>query len=126
MVKFQFHGRELHLLYNGNLLYEIQEKYGDEANVFTLCQDNTRAAFLAACNIITMMCEQGELLRRYLGYDPAETPKLEWFRTCSSYGDVGLIKNAIFRTAAHDVDSGVVEDEIDLGLLELEASEKKK
>lgn len=126
MVKFVFHGRTLHLLFNGNLLYELQDLYGAEETVFSICAPNTQESHRQACEIVALMAEQGELLRRYMGHEAEETPDAEWFLRVSSYADTVIIKDAVCSTAAHDIASNEIEEEVDLGLLELEAGAKKK
>lgn len=72
MTEITFKGKTYYLLYNGAAMFELQ----DMENIYkSLTSD-----FEAFCRIATTLSEQGELLRRYEGYDPGETLKADELR----------------------------------------------
>ena len=73
-------------------------------------------------NQLAKLAEQGELLRRYQGYDKGPIPTEELFRLSLSPLEVPLAKDAIARAvqAGFRREEGPAKKEVDKGLLELE------
>ena len=60
-TKINFAGEEYHLAYNGTAFFELQ----DIEDIFTAMKTD----FSVFCRVIKTLTEQGELVRRYQGYD---------------------------------------------------------
>lgn len=79
-ITITFAGREYHLLYNGAAMFKLQ----DIDSPFTAITKD----FDAFCRIISVLSEQGELFRRYEGYDPGSFIDPEEFAVKVSPVDV--------------------------------------
>ena len=118
MVKIN--GVEYELLFNGSAMFKMRELYGDD-NIAELLEGQTAITFQRTCKLAVILAEQGELLRRWLGYDQKEMLTEELLRL--SLSPIGFLhlKNAVF-DAVYEGYSREVKDEneeIDLGLAEL-------
>lgn len=125
MLRFRFHDKQLHLAYNGYVIYAIRDRYGEDTDVFSACLSDTHEGFSRTCEILAMMAEQGELVRRYMGHSPEKIPDAEYFRAVASMPDIVIMKTAVMETATRDMSGEVIEDEVDLGLAEINAKKKK-
>lgn len=125
-VKITLAGRELYLAYTGEAMFQLQEKFGTAAELLESVVKNTREGLSAACEAAAILAEQGELARRYLGYDKGPIIDAETIRATITPGEIAALKLAI--PAAMELGYGrdVVEDndEVDLGLAELNAQKK--
>lgn len=125
-VKITLAGRERYLAFTGEAMFQIQEKFGGAPGLLDTMKGNTREAFAAACEAAAILAEQGELARRHLGYDKAPIIDADTIAATTAPSGIAALKLAI--PAAIELGYGreVVEenDEIDLGLAEL--NEQKK
>lgn len=125
-VKITLAGREQYLAYTGEAMFQLQEKFGTAAELLGAIGKNTREGLSVACEAAAILAEQGELARRYLGYDKGPIIDAETIRATITPGEIAALKLAI--PAAMELGYGreVVEenDEIDLGLAELNAQKK--
>ena len=74
-VDFIWNGQTLHLLLNGAALFDIFDRYGSDAEILELIAGSGRKDLEATCWILAKLAEQGELARRYLGYDREKPPQ---------------------------------------------------
>ena len=120
-VKITLAGRTQYLAYTGEAMFQLQEKFGTAAELLGAIGKNTRDGLSVACEAAAILAEQGELARRHLGYDKG--PIIVATITPS---EIAALKLAI--PAAMELGYGreVVEenDEIDIGLAELNAQKK--
>lgn len=121
-TEFTVAGSTWHLCLNGAALFDIYDKYGDKGSLLDHIKGNDKAAFQATCWILAKLAEQGELVRRYHGFDHGLFPTALMFQTMLKPLEVAEAKRVI--TMA--VSQGFARDEpdeeasIDLGLVELQ------
>lgn len=77
-VKFELNGQPFFLCFNGAAFFALQEKFGEGFNIGTLLAE-TNGKYDTLCELLSLLSEQGELTRRYLGYAPADIPAPEFF-----------------------------------------------
>lgn len=127
-VKFELAGRVRYLSFTVEAMFQIQEQFGGPTGLVEAVQNNGRDGFTAACKAAAILAEQGELARRSLGYDPEPTLGADSIAASLSPADITALKLAI--PAAMSLGFGrEVEpenDEIDLGLAELNAQKKTR
>lgn len=124
-VKINLASRELHLAFTVEAMFQIQDKFGGSGELVEAIRDGGREGFHAACCAATILAEQGELARRSLGYDPGPMADAEAIAASMTPSDIPALKTAIPAALSlgygRDVEA---EDEIDLGLAELNAQKK--
>ena len=118
-VKITLAGRTQYLAYTGEAMFQLQEKFGTAAELLGAIGKNTRDGLSVACEAAAILTEQGELARRHLGYDKGPIIEAATIRATITPSEIA---------AAMELGYGreVVEenDEIDLGLAELNAQKK--
>ncbi len=121
-VRFPFEGVTYHLLLNGEALFTLYERYGSEGSLTDHIQGMGQAAFAATCVFLAVLGTQGELWRRYQGYDSGPIPTEELFRLGLSPLEVPLARAAITQAirAGFQREAAAEGREVDVGLLELE------
>ena len=108
-----------HYLYNAAAYFATMEKYPD--GFFEVMTKNDRTGLEAMCWMLQLMSEQGELMRRYMGYDKEETFNADEAILKMRPKDIALARSVIM--TAMDVGlntEGDDEEEVDLVLVELE------
>ena len=127
-VKIKLAGRELHLAFTVEAMFQVQDQFGGSSELIEAMKDGGREGALAACRAAAIMAEQGELGRRSLGYDPGPMVEVDAIMATMTPGEAVALKMAI--PAAISLGFGrEVEpenDEIDLGLAELNAQKKTR
>ena len=127
-IPYRLDGRTYHLCMNGAALFDIYEKFGTSGGLTDPIEGTDKAAFQATCWMLHKLSEQGELVRRYEGHDRAPYLLEGQLRAILSPADVivarGAIKEAVAAGFRMEVEKAEPE-EIDLGLMELEAKEGK-
>ena len=122
-VKITLAGRTQYLAYTGEAMFQLQEKFGTAAELLGAIGKNTRDGLSVACEAAAILAEQGELARRHLGYDKGPIIEAATIQATITPSEIAALKLAI--PAAMELGYGreVVEenDEIDLGLAELNA-----
>lgn len=126
-LKIEIAGRTYHLCLNGAALFDIYDKFGTDHFLLDPIRGETREAFNATCWLFAKLAEQGELVRRRMGHDKERIDLPEHFCAVFRPADVLRARRAIeeavrlgFAREAED-EGG---DEVDLGLLELDAQKK--
>lgn len=123
LTQITIEGREYHLCLNGAALFDIYAKFGDKGSLMDHIEGNGRKSFYRTCWILAKLCEQGELVRRYRGFAPAEIPTETQLRLFLSPLDTLAAKAAIRRAVAIGFGREVQDEEekrVDLGLMELQ------
>lgn len=120
-VKFEFNGQEFQLCMNGEALFSIYEKFGTKGFVTDPIQGTSKKSFDATCWMLSKLSEQGELVRRNMGFDRKPIRNEGYFRAMLGPLDIAGAKQAV----ADAVRAGFAREEpdtgaVDLGLLELE------
>lgn len=123
-VKFDFNGQEFHLCMNGEALFSIYEKFGTKGFVTDPIQGTSKKSFDATCWMLSKLSEQGELVRRNMGFDRKPIRNEGYFRAMLGPLDVADAKRAIADTVrvgfTREVPDDDENEEIDLVLLERE------
>ena len=89
-VDFEYRGQVLHLCLNGAALFAIRDEYGNETPIFDLiAKSKDSEDFQRTCRILHILCEQGELVERYLGQEPQEVPTERYLATTMMPSDLG-------------------------------------
>lgn len=121
-LEYRLGGEIYHLCLNGAALFDSYDKFGEEGSLIDHIQGRGKPAFDATCWLLAKLAEQGELVRRYQGHAKQPIPTQERFAALLRPRDVPAAKAAIIQAAAlgfaREEDGG--EDEVDLGLAELE------
>ena len=122
MVPYAFQGTTYHLLMNAAALFDIYEAYGSKGFVTDHIRGTGKKSFQNTCFFLAKLAEQGELYRRYQGYDKGPIPTQELFLRGLSPTDVPQAKKAIAQAveAGFSREEAPEQKEIDVGLLELQ------
>ena len=125
-VKINLAGRTRYLTFTVEAMFQIQEQFGGPSELIEAVKDNTREGFAAACQAAAILAEQGELVRRGLGYDPEPITDAETIAATMAPSEIAAIKVAIpaALTLGYGREIKADVDEVDLGLAEL--NEQKK
>lgn len=121
-VPFPLGKQTFHLLLNGSALFDLYEKFGDKGGLSDHLEGWGRQTFENTCFFLAKLAEQGELLRRYQGYDPGPMPSEELFRVGLSPLDAARAKRAVIAAlcAGFTQEEAPKKTAVDLGLLELQ------
>lgn len=115
-------GREYWLVYTADAYFEIREQHGAEP--FEKLRADDRSAYDCAISCLLILAREGELCRRYMGYDPCPMLDEETIRRTVLPDGVVNIKNAVMNAmlAGLRIENAQKDDDgpIDLGLLEFE------
>ena len=125
-VKFELAGQERYLAFTVEAMFQIQEQFGSPAGLVDAVQNSGRDGFIAACKAAAILAEQGELARRSLGYDPEPMVGADSIAASLSPADITALKLAIpaAMTLGFGREIEPENDEVDLGLAELNAQKK--
>lgn len=121
-VKTTVCGTEYHLLFNGYAMFAAQDMF-ENRQLGEIVQDNTAEGFVNLCRVFCLLAEQGELARRYEGYDRGETPDEERLRAAVMPYDVIAMRQSVLEALMRGYKRDVPEEETDLGLAELQKKE---
>lgn len=126
MTKFNFYGKAYYLMYTGNAFFELLDEFGEPSDIVTKILPNTREAFEITCKVAAVLSEQGSLVRAYMGHEKTDILSAEAFLATAR--PINLI--ALKRAVSNEIFSGAnreenEEEEIDLGLLELQKKTEK-
>lgn len=126
-VKINFSGREYFLLFNGAAMLEIDERFGSSVELFELLNQSGRPMFDALCGAAALLAEQGELVRRCMGYDPEEVLSEEKVKTLATPADIMELKRSVVNAImlGYGREEGT-DGEVDLGLAELNQKKRKR
>ena len=127
-IEYEFDGKTYYLCMNGKALFDCYEKFGTEVDITDNIKDMTPKSFENICWLLSKLSEQGELVRRYEGFDKGEM--LGFGESFLHLDPLGIVKarEAIYKALALGFTRTVEseEKEIDVGLEELEQKKKVK
>lgn len=114
------------MMYTGNAFFELLDEFGEPSDIVTEILPNTREAFETTCKVAAVLSEQGALVRTYMGHEKTDILSAEAFLATAR--PINLI--ALKRAVSNEIFSGAnreenEEEEIDLGLLELQKKTEK-
>lgn len=119
-------GRERHLAFTVEAMFQIEEQFGGTGQLLEAMQRGGREGTAAACRAAALLAEQGELGRRALGYDPQPMTDAEAVAATLSPGEAAGLSMAVVAAVSLGYGREVDEanGEVDLGLAELNAQKK--
>lgn len=119
-------GQTYYLYFNGVAMFALQDIYGDN-NVLELLSSTDAKGFDALCKVTAILAEQGELMRRYQGHDKGKMPTENDIRTLVMPIDIIKLKYAAMEAmlAGYGREIKNEDEEIDVGLLELQKKKEK-
>lgn len=125
-VKYKFCSRELWLMYNGAAMFDIYDKYPTLEELFEAVLKNTRESTEKLLDVFLILAENGEAARKYIGYDTDKLPEKAELAALSAADDLGRMRDAVVNAISAGLGREVTheDEEIDLGLEELEAKKK--
>lgn len=115
------------LIYNAEAYFQIIETMGEE--IYNQINDPGPAGWDATVKTAAILLEQGELYRRYLGYDRQPFITAEGIRSCTAIDEIVTIKNKVLDAMLKGAVREVPDEspgEIDIGLQELEENNETK
>lgn len=119
-VKYELCGQTLHLRLTSAALYDIYDAYQPESS-FDPISAGGRQGFEAVCWYLQKLAEQGELTRRWEGFEPSEIPTVEQLRLLMTPADLPRAKLALIRAMNMGFGREIEDEEpVDLGLVEFE------
>lgn len=130
-IDFEFEGKTYALSFTAEALFSVYDKFGftDDILGTTKAMEPTVEGWVNCCWLAALMASQGELQRRYMGFDPQPMITLEKLRTGFMAADSVRLREAVraaleqgFTRSTADEDE---EQEINLVLVERDAVEKK-
>lgn len=101
LAPFTLNGQTYYLLLNGHAYFSIADQFGDVDSVVDPVMGKNLDAFEAICWYLEELATQGELYRRYLGYDKGEIPSANMLRICLMPLDVVNARAAIRMAAGY-------------------------
>ncbi len=127
-VNFTLAGQKCCLCFTVEAMFQIQEMYGDSTALIDRVMANTREGFSTACKAAAILAEQGELVRRSLGYDPEPMVSEETIAATTAPSDIVALKLVIPRVISLGYGREVEpeNDEVDLGFAELKEQKKTR
>lgn len=127
-AKITLAGRERYLMLTVDAMGRLEEEFGGVSQLIDALEDRGRQGSAAACKAAAILAEGGELARRALGYDPVpladEAAIMATMQPKEAMGLRMVIPQVISLGFGRDVEPE--DDEIDLGLAELNAQKKHR
>lgn len=118
-TKWTFDRKDYYLSYNVMAVHQIYD-LGIE-DLSAAISDQGAKAFEQVCRAAEIMIQQGELVRRYLGYDPGNVIAAETLMLSLSLNHDFSLRRAMMDAVLDGLRSETDErQEVDLGLLELQ------
>lgn len=118
-TKWTFDGKDYYLSYNVMAVHQIYD-LGIE-DLSAAISDRGAKSFEQVCRAAEIMIQQGELIRRYLGYDPGNVVAAENLMLMLTTGEDLSLRGAMMGAVLDGLKSETDErHEVDLGLLELQ------
>ena len=114
-------GKEYWLVYTADAYFEIKEQYGTEP--FDRLRADDRSGWDCAVGCLLILAREGELCRRYMGYEPLPMLDEETIRRTVLPDGVVNVKNAVAEAifAGMRIANAKQDNQpVDIGLLEFE------
>ena len=115
-------GQTFYPLLNNKAMFRMQDEFPPTV-LDQITNDDTKAGFKLAFDVFRMLCEEGEAVRRYYGYEPGPLPEWEEAEITYLPNDVVAVKAAIYQAVTIGYGGELEDDtpkEVDIWLLELE------
>ena len=126
-VKINLAGRERHLCFTVEAMFQIEERFGGAQELTDTMEANSRTGFEAVCGAAAILAEQGELCRRSMGYEPEPLCSAEDIAVTMVPTELARLKLAVVSaiTLGYGREIRPENDEVDLGLSELNEQKKQ-
>lgn len=121
-VEFQLNGKVYDLLWNANVMFAAWDQFGDKGELMDHFTGSDSQSWENTIWMVVKLAQQGELWRRYSGETPRPMLTVEEVRRTAGPLDALRMRSAI-RAAYYkgfEREAPGEEEEIDLGLLELQ------
>lgn len=123
-------GKEYWLVYTADAYFELNERYGTD--FFGKIRPVGREAYDIAVGCLCVLAREGELCRRYMGYDPLPMLDEETIRRTVLADGVVQLKNTVMDAILAGLhieveekqENGGKKEPVDIGLLEFEKKTK--
>lgn len=122
-------GKTFYFMFNGLAMFALEDTFGGKEYLEKL-RENTAEGLSALLQVSAILAEQGELARREMGYTPTELPTQSNFGIPALLhpidiltlrnGCIGAINLGYTREISNE------DEEIDLGLIELQKKRKPR
>lgn len=127
IVNFEFNGGSYPLCMNAAALFDIYDQFGTERDLLEIISASTAEGFSDLCWTLAKLNEQGVAVKRYMERS-AEKPlsEIEWKILLSPQDAIKAkekVTEAVIRAFSRNIPD---DEELDLGLLELEKKQKKQ
>lgn len=120
--KCRLGGREYWLVYTADAYFDIQGAYGTD--FLEKLRPGTRDAYEVAVGCLLILAREGELCRRYMGYDAEEMLTEEDIRRCMLPDSIirvkTLVNEAVLAGLRVENAKADADEPVDVGLLEYE------
>ena len=114
------------MVFTAAAMFEAEEAFGGSNEMLSAISAGGKAGFDAHCKAVALLAEQGELVRRYMGYEPRLIIEERDIRAIMTPADVGDLTQRVISAVTlgyrRDVES---HEDVDLGLIELEQKKTK-
>lgn len=123
-------GKEYHMALTTEAMFHILEtlEVNQPVQVFEKISETSRQGLQDVCKIASILCEEGEAVRKYQGKDKGTKigKKLEDDLKKASFGELIALKNSLMEVINEGFKREIVEEEVDEGLKELEKKEEAR
>lgn len=127
-IKYKFCSRDLWLIYNGAAMFALRERYDNIKLLFEAVMADTPEGTDELYDTFTVLAENGNAARKFIGYDIEPLPTKEELAALSTVDDISRMRNAVAACVVAGLGQEVkTEDdveEVDLGLEELNVKKK--
>ncbi len=127
-AKITLAGRERYLMLTVDAMVRLEEEFGGVSQLIDALADRGRQGSAAACKAAAILAEGGELARRALGYDPVPLADEAAIMATMQPKEAMVLRMVIPQVISlgfgRDVEPE--DDEVDLGLAELNAQKKNR
>ena len=123
-IEYKLNEETYYLVFNGAAMFEFDDHFGGAGNLLDAVKTVKKDTIERLCEATAILAEQGELVRRTLGYDKGPIPTLEQIKTVATPLDVIGMRTAVINAVMAGYGREIEADE-DTDLVLLELSQKK-
>ena len=122
LVEFELNKQKYHLMLSGAALFEAYDRFGDTGDLLEQVIGTSMESFENTVWMLVNLAKHGEVYRRHMGEEPLPMLSVETARRTMGPKDVVRARSAIRKALAVGFEREELneEQEIDLGLLELQ------
>lgn len=125
-IKLTLGGQDYYLAFNGAAMFAFEDAFGGSGAYFEKSSGMSREAFGAICEAAAILAEQGELVRRAMGYDKGPIPSKDLLMACIMPADMLRLRQAVLNAIVAGYGRQVEgQEDTDMGLVELEQKKTK-